>query len=253
MKAKKVELGNTGIYTSQLCFGTEHINIYTPSYGGGILADAAHLYDVNFWDTDMVYGSHPQVANGLSRVQRGQVVVCSKTYSTDKSGAKRDLARIFEELSTPYLDICLLHRVTVEASNYYPALEYLLEEKHNGRIRAVGLSTHYTSVIQEAANIPEIEIVCAPLNRDGSRIDRGSRDEMIDALQTAHQNGKGVYVIKTLGRGDLIHDLQGALEWVLQFNDFIDVYNIGFSNLSELRQDLQIINDYLYSRKETTG
>lgn len=247
-RSGKVSLGNTGIEVSQVCFGTEHINCYTPDYGGNLLADAARLLGVFFWDTDMVYGSHPQVAAGLKKVQRDQVVVCSKTYALSAADAKRDIERIYRELGVEYLDICLLHRVCVSAEEYRPALDVLLEEKDAGRIRSVGLSTHHVSVVEESNTVPEIEIVCAPFNRDGSRIDQGNREGMIAALTVARKAGKGTYVIKMLGRGDLVHDLQNAIEWVLQYSTAIDVFNIGIANLAELKQDIEIANRYF--RKE---
>jgi aryl-alcohol dehydrogenase-like predicted oxidoreductase len=243
-KVERVKLGNTGFEVSRVCFGTEHINCYTPEYGGNILADAARLFGVFFWDTDMVYGSHPQVASGLRKVQRDQVVVCSKTYALTKEEAQRDIERIYLELGVDYLDICLLHRVCVSKEKYRPALDVLLKEKEAGRIRSVGLSTHFVSVIEESLHVPDIEIVCAPLNRDGSRIDRGSREGMIAALTAAREGGKGTYVIKILGRGDLVHDLQNALEWVLQFYNVVDVFNIGIANLAELKQNIEIVNRF---------
>ncbi len=248
-RADIVNMGKAKIPVSQVAFGTEHINCYAPSLGGDILADAAKLYNVFFWDTDMVYGSHPQVAAGLSKVNREDVVVCSKTYALTQKQAQSDLDRIFAELKTDYLDFCLLHRVEVSPQDYSPALEVLLEKKEKGLIRSVGLSTHYAKVIEKSLEVPEIEVVCAPLNRDGSRIDQGSRKEMIDALKSAHSAGKGTYVIKMLGRGDLLYDLQDAIEWVLQFDSFIDVYNIGFANLAELKQDLAIVNNFLHTKQ----
>ena len=68
---------------------------------------------------------------------------------------------------------------------------------------------------------------------------------MIRALDKAHnRRGVGTYVIKTLGRGDLVHDVRSALGWVLDYHDCIDVLNIGYANLRELRQDLEVVNDY---------
>ena len=41
-----------------------------------------------------------------------------------------------------------------------------------------------------------------------------------------------------------MHDVRGALGWVLDYHDCIDVLNIGYANLRELRQDLQVVNEY---------
>lgn len=247
--AKKVKLGP--ITVSQVCFGTEHINRTTPEYGGDILVDAAKLHGVFFWDTDNAYGSHTQVAAGLKKLPREDVVICSKTYGRTREEAVYDLERTLRELDTPYIDIFLLHEVAAGSMNEkLPALEYLLEAKAQGLIRAVGLSTHSAFIIAQAAEIPGIEIVCAPLNREGSRIEEGKLTDMDKALKKAHDMGKGVYVIKVFGAGDLIYDIRGALEWTMQYHDFIDVYNLGVANLSELRQNLGIVNSYFEKLEE---
>lgn len=249
--AKKVKLGP--ITVSQVCFGTEHINRSTPEYGGDILVDAARLHGVFFWDTDNAYGSHTQVAAGLKKLPREEVVICSKTYGRTKKEAEYDLLRTLRELNTPYIDIFLLHEVAAGSlREKLPALEYLLEAKNQGLIRSIGLSTHSAFIISEAAEIPEIEIVCAPLNREGSRIEEGKLTDMDKALKKAHDMGKGVYVIKVFGAGDLTYDIRGALEWVMKHEAFIDVYNLGVANLSELRQNLEIVNSYLAKLEEVT-
>ena len=97
-------------------------------------------------------------------------------------------------------------------------------------------------MISAAADIPEIQIVCAPFNREGSRIEEGTLGDMEAALRKAHDNGKGVYVIKVLGKGELTYDIPGALRWAFARRDFIDVYNLGVANLSEARENLTILN-----------
>lgn len=250
--AKKVRLGPVTV--SQVCFGTEHINRCTPEYGGDILVDAVRLHGVFFWDTDNAYGSHTQVAAGLKKLPREEVVICSKTYGRTRKEAEYDLKRTLRELNTPYIDIFLLHEVAAGSmKEKLPALEYLLEAKEQGLIRSVGLSTHSAFIISEAAEMPEIEIVCAPFNREGSRIEEGQLSDMGKALKRAHAKGKGVYVIKVFGAGDLTYDIRGALEWTMQHHDFIDVYNLGVANLSELRQNLGFVQSYMQKLEEADG
>lgn len=247
--ARKVKLGPLTV--SQVCFGTEHINRSTPEYGGDILADAARLHGVFFWDTDNAYGSHTQVAAGLTKLPREQVVVCSKTYGHTRQEAQHDLERTLKELGTTYIDIFLLHEVAAGSlAEKMPALDYLLEAKARGQIRAVGLSTHCAGIISAAAEIAALEIVCAPFNREGSRIEEGSLSDMETALKKAHACGKGVYIIKVLGKGELTYDIRGALEWAMARHEFIDVYNLGVANLSELRQNLQTVNAYFDACRE---
>ena len=157
--------------------------------------------------------------------------------------AEYDLTRTLRELDLQYIDIFLLHEVAAGSlKEKMPAFEYLLEMQQKGVIRAVGLSTHCAPVIAAAADIPEIQIVCAPFNREGSRIEEGTLSDMEAALRKAHNNGKGVYVIKVLGKGELTYDIPGALRWAFERRAFIDVYNLGVANLSEARENLAALN-----------
>ena len=229
LKAREVMMG--GIKVSQIAFGTEHLNQYTPNFGGAILRDAALQNNVFFWDTDNCYGSQPAVAAGLKMLDRSKVIVTSKTYAKTEQESEESLARILKDLDTPYIDFCLLHGVVYgELIDHLPALAALRRLKDKGFVRQIGLSTHSASVA---------------FNRDGSRIEEGNFDGMVRALKKAHDvKKKGTYVIKTLGRGDLVHDLENALNWVMDYHEYIDVYNIGYRNLRELRQDLSVVNNY---------
>ncbi|MEW6524251.1 MAG: hypothetical protein AB1445_11930 [Bacillota bacterium] len=62
---------------------------------------------MNFRDTALVYQSHPQVAQGLARVPRHQVLIASQTRALGATEAELELDGILDELSTPYLDIVL--------------------------------------------------------------------------------------------------------------------------------------------------
>jgi aryl-alcohol dehydrogenase-like predicted oxidoreductase len=246
LRAREVKLGPLTV--SQVCFGTEHINQTVPEFGGDILIDSAMLHGVYFWDTDNAYGSQTQVAAALKKIDREKVVICSKTYGRTWEEAEMDLERTLRELNTDYLDVYLLHEVPVgtmdEKQN---ALQYLRKAKSEGKVKTIGLSTHSASIISEAAEMPDIEIVCAPFNREGSRIEEGGLEAMKGALKKAHDNGKGVYGIKILGKGELTYDVKGALEWAMD-HDFIDVCNLGVANLSELRQNLKAVNSHIDGR-----
>ena len=241
MKAKQVHMA--GIEVSEVCFGTEHITVAAPEFGGALLAEALESYGVNFWDTDNSYGSTTQVAAALKIVDRKDVVIAAKTFGKTAEEAKDDLKRTLSTLDTDYIDIFLLHEVAAGSlPNLKPALSVLMEAKAAGTVRAVGLSTHSAAIVNEACEIDDIEIICAPLNYEGSRIDEGTLETMLEALDRAHNKcNKGVYVIKVLGAGDLVFDVRRAIEWAKQYKDRIDVFNIGVSSMSEMRENLEIL------------
>ena len=65
------------------------------------------------------------------------------------------------QLDMDVLDIFLLHeqesRLTLRG--HREALEYYLNEREKGRIRAVGVSTHNIEVVRAICEMPEIDVV----------------------------------------------------------------------------------------------
>ena len=249
MTLPMVTLGTTGPSVHPLIFGTEHIIDRSAEEGGALLAEAFQRFGINHWDTAIAYKSHPQVAAGLTQVGREDIVVTSKSPAKTREEATTDLTRILEELQTDYIDILFLHNVRTGAlSAHENALRYFQEAQTEGLIRHLGLSSHSPSVLQEASHLSSIEVVCGTLNRDGSRIDDGTLDDMRSALHRCHDAGKGVYVIKILGRGDLVDDVEGAISFVTQYR-FIDAFNIGMKNREEVEENFEILTRCLQERK----
>ncbi len=241
LRAPTIRLGDTGPTVPRLIFGTEHIIDLSPREGGAVLAAAYRQFGINHWDTAPVYESHPQVASGLRQAGRDSIVVTSKTTAETAEEARSGLRSILEELDIDYLDIAFLHNVpTGHLPRRSGALDYLVKAKDMGLVGHVGISSHSPPTLAESAAIPEIEIVCGTLNRDGSRIDDGTLDDMLRALRACYEGGKGVYVIKILGRGDLAGDVEGAIEFVCRY-PFIHAYNIGMRNTREVEENLEII------------
>jgi len=248
-RARTVNIAGTEV--SQLVFGTEHINHFLPEFSGRLLCDAATQNNVFFWDTDNCYGSHPAVAAGLKMIPREKVVITSKTYYDSEQDVIKNVQKTLTDLDTPYLDFCMLHEVPQGWLNHkMPALKTLKRLKSEGLIRHIGLSTHVPDVAIEASDVEDIELIMVTFNKISSWIEHGDADAMAKALDYAHnKKGKGTCVIKVLARGDLAPDVRSALEFVLDYHECIDLYNIGVAGMRELRQNLMIINEY-YDRLE---
>jgi aryl-alcohol dehydrogenase-like predicted oxidoreductase len=269
----KIRFGNTKIEVSRLCFGTEPFTIpkgpkgqkiggdLSPQEGGLILKNALGL-GVNFWDTSNDYGTHPHVAEGLRLVQRHEVVIADKSYAKTSEEAEADLQKSLAELGTDYIDIMLLHYVPLHAKRdhntlsteyvergtieqRFEALKTFCEAKESGIIRAVGLSTHSTKVLNHASRMPEIEVVCATLNEVGTWIEDGSLKEHISAIKKVYETGKAVYVIKVLDAGKLRRKSHSSLRFAFQYHQFIDAFNIGMYSVDEVRTNLKLLKNTL--------
>jgi aryl-alcohol dehydrogenase-like predicted oxidoreductase len=253
-RVSTVNLGNTGLRVSKLGFGTFDFGVpslsISPEEGGRILVESYKL-GVNFWDTSDDYGSHPHVASALKHLPRNGVVISTKTYARSSVEAQRSLENSLKELGTDYVDIFLLHYVKYDwIENCHQVLKELRELKTTGIIKAIGLSTHSVAVAREAANFEELDVIMAIcckadqvlINRFRERIplEDGSIKEMLNALQLAHDNGKGVVAMKVLGNAapPLVMDYKSSIKSIAQL-DFVDSILIGMKNLNEVKNNIK--------------
>ena len=110
---------------------------------------------INYFDTAWGYhngDSEKTMGEVLSEYPRESFCLATKFPGYDVNNLKNK-AEIFEEqlsrCKTPYFDFYLFHNLCEKNVDYYldpqyGLLEYLLEQKKNGRIRHLGFSTHGT-------------------------------------------------------------------------------------------------------------
>jgi aryl-alcohol dehydrogenase-like predicted oxidoreductase len=269
---KKVRLGQTSVNVSRLGYGTEPFAIKkgpdgaktqgdkTPEEGGAILAEASQL-GVTLWDTSDDYGTHPHVREGLKRVNRGDVVIADKSNATTYEEGVKAVEFSLTDLGTKYVDIMFLHNLPAkpivrrdasgreytsqDLKGRMGALKAFTTAKDEGRVKAAALSTHSNEVLHQALQVPEIDVVCAPLNRHGAYVEDGTLQERLDALKALHDAGKGVYVIKLLNAGRFRDEADPCIKYALGFNDFIDAWNIGMYDISDVKRNIELFNRIL--------
>lgn len=261
-----------GIRVSRLCFGTEPLAIKkgpdndqfqgdkSPNEGGEILAEASRL-GVYMWDTSDDYGTHLHVREALRRVKRSNVVVADKSNAATYEEGVKAVDFACKDLETEYIDIMFLHIVPPKPvertdANDRPymsqnlrgrkgTLKAYVKARDSGVIKRIALSTHSTETLRQVLEEPEIDVVCAPLNKAGTYLDDGSQQERLDALRDLHDEGKGVYVIKTLAAGRYRDDAEACLRYVLGFRDFIDVWNVGMYDVADARRNIALFTNVL--------
>lgn len=230
-------LGNSGYTVSRLAFGTLTVGPIAANLplqkGAALLSDAIEM-GVNFFDTAQQYANYDYLALALQNCDK-EVILASKSYaeSYDEMAFAVEEARI--ALRRDKIDIFLLHEVrdVAQLEERLPALEYLHHAKANGVVGAVGLSTHYADVARLAAALPEIEIIHAMYNRRGIGIRGGTLAEMREALAVARAAGKGVYTMKAIGGGALMHEAREALTWAFAQEE-ADAVAVGMKDSAEL-------------------
>jgi len=259
LKVGRVNLGETGLRVSKLGFGTvdfrDPLNL-SPEEGGRLLTESYEL-GVNLWDTSDDYGSHPHVASALKRVPRKGVVVSTKTSAKSGREARESLKNSLKELDTDYVDIFLLHYV---ASDWIHGCQRVLREmsdlKTTGVVKAIGLSTHSVTVVREASQFEEADVIMticckasqATINKFHEHVplEDGSIDEMFQAIRLAHRSGKGVIAMKVLGgrvagpAPPLVKNYGLSIKSIAKI-DFVDAMVIGMRSLDEVKKNVKAI------------
>lgn len=251
-----VALGDTGLKVSRLGFGTfdlgsPSLNI-SPEEGGRILAESYKL-GVNFWDTSDDYGSHPHVASALKRVTRKDVVISTKTGAKTVEEAIRSLRSALRELSTDYIDIFLMHCVESDwIGECHRVLRELNDVRTTGIVKAVGLSTHSVTVVKEASQFEELDVIMTVLCKADQAVisqfpekiplEDGTIEEMFSATELAHNSGKGTIAMKVLGSAapPVVNNYGSSIKAIAQL-DFVDTMVIGMRNLGQVKKSTKAI------------
>jgi len=187
---KKVELGKTGIKVSRLGIGT---GTGLPSgHCAQALMDTNELAGlllysldrgINHWDTAFQYNTYSHIKEALKQIRRTDVVLTTKFSAAHEKEIIRDFNTTLKDLNVDYVDVCLLHgvRTNTELQMRSGALNAMVKLKKEGKVRAIGLSSHGLSVLKSVLEMPELDLVWARINYAGLNMDSeclGMYDQM---------------------------------------------------------------------------
>ena len=234
----RIKLGNTGIEVSKLCFGSLTMTPFQANLSikeGAQLIQYAYAKGINFIDTAEIYENYRYIKEALKGIRREDYVITTKCYAYTKEMAKESLDLALRELDTDYIDIFLLHEQESihTIRGHYDAIEYFLEAKKIGKIRAIGISTHRVEGVYAATQFDEIEIVHPIVNKEGIGIQDGTVLDMLNIIERAYNMGKGIYGMKPLGGGHLITQAEDAFNFVKEI-PFIHSFAIGMQSKEEV-------------------
>ncbi|MBO4847697.1 MAG: aldo/keto reductase [Clostridia bacterium] len=237
-------LGRTGIEVSKLCFGTLTMGPFQRDLSvkdGAALFERAFSHGVNFLDTAEIYETYPHVREAL-RI-KPDAVVCTKSYSYDTKTAEASFRKAVEGIGRDYIDVFLLHEQEsgLTIKGHWEAIEYFLRKKEEGRIGAIGLSTHYVACMNAAIRVNELDVLFPLINKKGVGIADGTAEDMLDAIRRAREAGKGIIAMKPLGGGHLISEREEALRFILGVPD-VDTIAIGMQSIDEVDYDCAVFS-----------
>ena len=247
-KIDKVVLGDTGLEVSRLALGTGF-------HGGGrssqltragidqFLKIARHAYErgITFLDTADSYGTHTFARELFKEIPREKFQVLTKIWTTDNDWnkvvpANETLDRFKKELGTDHFDIVLLH--CMRNGNWITEKEslrdQLSEAKQKGEVKKIGVSCHNIDALRVAATDPWVDIILARINPQQLSMD-GTPEEIMQILNTAKNNGKGIIGMKIYGAGKIkdVEHRRESLNFALK-SENIHAITIGMDRIEHL-------------------
>lgn len=239
----QVQLGRTGLSVSKICFGALTIGplqANLPVRAGAAVIRCGLEYGINFIDTAELYGTYAYIKEAL-RGWSSPVVIASKSYAYTRKDMAASLEKARRGMNRDVIEIFLLHEQesALTLRGHRPALDFLLEAKTRGLVRAVGISTHTVAGVEAAAAMPEIDVIHPIFNQAGLGILDGTREDMYAAIIQAWRAGKGIYAMKPIGGGNLIADAENALRYVLN-QPAIHAVAVGMKTVAEVEMNVAI-------------
>lgn len=189
-------------------------------------------------DSEIEFCPHVAYDDRPHRLDMLRPVISSKSLASSYDDMMAAIEECRSALGLKTIDIFLMHEVrTGQFAARAGAWQALQDARATGLVRAIGISTHHADVARAMADVAACDVIFALLNYRGMGIrcgqDAGTKEEMAAALTVCKASGKGIYLMKALGGGNLTADYQKALDYVFS-QDCVDAVMFGFTNTSEI-------------------
>ena len=252
---ERVPLGKTEIKVSRVGFGTGMRGGMRQSNQTRMgkekfeaLLQASYERGVRLFDMADLYGTHPYVAEALSKMPRKDYVLSTKIWwrrggipEEERPDADVVVERFLKELNTDYIDLILLHCV---ASAKWPEeldkqMDILAKLKKKGVIRAHGVSCHSLPALEACVKEPWVDSVHARINPYAVQMDVNKTEDVpkvVAVLKALHKQGKGVVGMKLIGEGSFRNSDEKRDESVRYVLDLgcVDTMVVGFEKVEEI-------------------
>jgi aryl-alcohol dehydrogenase-like predicted oxidoreductase/NAD-dependent dihydropyrimidine dehydrogenase PreA subunit len=241
---RKATLGTSGIEVTELGHGTlifGCLQAQMPTDEGAAALCRSYELGVRFVDTAQAYDSYRHIRRFLDDVRPRDVVLASKSHARTFADMTAAVDEALRELNVERLDIMHLHALKGgnDLRDRWGSLEALVKCREQGKIRAIGISTHSADACRVALRHPDIQIVHPILNRQGLGLVEGTHAELLQHLRALKAGGRGIYAMKAFGGGHLIRDMENALAYVRGLG-LADAVVVGMKTPAEVEVDVRL-------------
>lgn len=177
-------------------------------------------------DTAQSYFNEEEVGKAIEKsgINRKEIFLTSKVWIEHfgYEECKKSVLESMEKLRTNYLDLMLLHQPFGDTYGAWSALEELYKE---GKLRAIGISNHYTDRMVEFANFTNIkpmvnQMETHPLNQQNTLKEWADKyDIRLEAWAPFGEGRNGLFeneVLKAIGQKYGKSTAQVMLRWHIQ-------------------------------------
>jgi aryl-alcohol dehydrogenase-like predicted oxidoreductase/ferredoxin len=185
---------------------------------GGELLLKGFSMGINFLDTAKLYGTYGHIKYALNKTTE-KITIATKSYDYTYEGMKDSVNEALELMGVKKINIFLLHEQESKETfkGHSDGYRYLMEQKKLGMIDAIGVSTHTVRMTDYGAMCNDIDVIHPIYNMNGIGIQDGSIHDMEKAIKKCFLMGKGIYIMKPLGGGNLITYWREAMDFLLKF------------------------------------
>ncbi len=217
---RKVRLGKTELMVTKTSFGALPIQRVDMRTAKSILRNA---YDagINFFDTARAYtDSEEKLGETFGGGLRQNIIIASKTMSTDRAGAERDIETTLRNLKTDYVDIYQMHNLQAiqDPDDDTTALYALMQAKKAGKIRHVSFTAHRRDIAEQGIKSGLFDTLQFPLSYL-------SADSDLELVQMCKEHDMGFIAMKAMS-GGLCSSAKAAFAYQQQFDNVVPIYGI---------------------------
>ena len=193
-----IDLGKSGLKVTELGFGGIPIMRVSLGEAKQIIRHCFEL-GVRFFDTAHIYGDSEEKLGEALEPFRDQVVIATKVWSKEGKGAAEQLDMSLDRLRTDRIDLIQCHNISKQEDlekvmGPGGAYEVLAKAKADGRVRAIGFSSHSLDLAIKGCNTGKFATVQFPFNFI-------EHDPLEKLFPTARKQGMGIICMKPLGGG----------------------------------------------------
>lgn len=244
---KKTELGHTGIYVTPAAFGVLTMGASQLDLSlekGAQLIKYAFSKGINLFDTAQYYDTYHYIKEAFKDIDmsvdnKNRPVICTKSLASSYEDMRFAVEEAQEKMGLDVIDIFLIHEVRQDPDwdMRQPAWQCLMDFRKKGIIKSIGVSTHHVDVVEKMAGIPECDVVFPLINFAGLGIrkgdDFGTREEMESSIEKCRLAGKGIFIMKAFGGGNLTGEYIKALDYAFSIKGTASVM-VGLGSIDEI-------------------